>query len=75
MDKCEKRTGWDKRKGATGNCFDLVWFGFVLLWLLMRNSSVAHASDCTIIEHPQLEGAKGKEQEEKERAPALPSES
>jgi hypothetical protein len=43
----------------------LVWFGFVLLWLLLRNSSVAHASDSTIIEHPHSEGAKGKEQERK----------
>lgn len=60
MDKCEKRTGRDKRKGATGLCVGLVSF-----WLLLRNSSVAHESDITIIEHPQSEGAKGKEQERK----------
>jgi hypothetical protein len=36
-----------------------------LFLLLLRNSSVAHASDITIIEHPQSEGAKVKEQERK----------
>ncbi len=56
----KRRTGWDKRKGATGLCF-----GLVLFWLWLRNSSVVHESDITIIEHPQSEGAKGKEQERK----------
>ncbi len=45
---------------ATGHCF-----GLVLFLAVVAQFVCAHESDITIIEHPQSEGAKGKEQERK----------